>query len=1103
MSPCHFTRTLSLVFALCPLLFSTSTARADSNCVTGLTVPLDSNAELGVVTQVVNGHVAALILDTDRNGTADVTFSLPQPVWDAADYFLSRSGEFVLAVACPNIPTCLANGGPLAGNPTTIGLLRVPATGSALELVHTDCLGGGLLNGNGRWYEAGLCNAPFPGQPCGADANFALGATGCNKIFVARTDIGGNNVLRIYDLNNTTPDTTDGRGAVQLNAGIQDTTLAIDRGGNFIVAQSGIIAGTTSYDYNIIDVCPGSADFGQRIVGGLAPYVQIQGSRGIPSAQVTSCASGTLAVQPRVGNSNLGPQLALALCCAGAPAPMGRCCNFTTGGCSITTLANCPDATSTWTLGGNCNTACPAPAPVLALSASGPSSVVAGAPVTFTFICSNNGFATANGVSVRLLLSTSFVTIESVNAGGTINQGQINWSVGSLAAGAQSQPLTVTLRPTCLATLQAFNVQAQAFAANAPTVSSQPPISVTTSLGSSAAITATLTSVTNDPQPLLPGSVITHTITLTNPLAEPRWQTNFSIFFADFAALFDQVIDAGGGTFTIGGFSVGWVGDLAPSSTTTIIFTTRISSCPPPLVRSTQLGGGQPIFILTCGSVLATISNTTVFTVAQPVAASLTLTPLPGQTVNAPGLGTDSSVIARAGAPIEFTLGIQNQTSSPLNGFAQIVFPDGLTVADPPFGAPVPGLSWDNAARTLTFSGSILANSATSFAFTTAVENSVRCFIALNITAGFDQCRFNALTTRVYRVAAPPQGAHLEGIDYIDGLWTFEPGIDTSLQALLCFNFGGTGSGSIARAPNGDLFLAQPFFRFNPVTVEYQSLTSPDGIDELAFNGTDNSLVLLSSRRISRYDLATGATTTILDDPANFFSKPTVGSDGRIVFLSASGLSIIDPRPPVVLPLTPADIVPISLPNVTFASGQTAAPPYGTGTVTTDGAGDYIITAFVPVAGSSATTQFKVVAGTLAATVVIPAISGPPEVLPLTTSPVPQLCSAVGTNGELYLGTVLLGELARVDPSANPPVETFFTNAFPGCLDMVHTQPGIVAAGCAADFNTDGVLNADDLADFITGYFNVPSDPATDFNGDGVINADDLGDFITAYFNGC
>ncbi len=56
---------------------------------------------------------------------------------------------------------------------------------------------------------------------------------------------------------------------------------------------------------------------------------------------------------------------------------------------------------------------------------------------------------------------------------------------------------------------------------------------------------------------------------------------------------------------------------------------------------------------------------------------------------------------------------------------------------------------------------------------------------------------------------------------------------------------------------------------------------------------------------------------------------------------------------------------------------------------------------------------------------------------------------------------------------------------------------------CPADFNNDGVLNADDLADFITGYFDTPAEPRTDFNGDGVINADDLADYITAYFNGC
>ncbi|MFN0011646.1 MAG: hypothetical protein ACKVS8_08395 [Phycisphaerales bacterium] len=53
---------------------------------------------------------------------------------------------------------------------------------------------------------------------------------------------------------------------------------------------------------------------------------------------------------------------------------------------------------------------------------------------------------------------------------------------------------------------------------------------------------------------------------------------------------------------------------------------------------------------------------------------------------------------------------------------------------------------------------------------------------------------------------------------------------------------------------------------------------------------------------------------------------------------------------------------------------------------------------------------------------------------------------------------------------------------------------------CPLDFNLDGVINPDDLGDYITGYFQVPSDPLTEFNGDGVINPDDLGDYITGYF---
>ena len=56
---------------------------------------------------------------------------------------------------------------------------------------------------------------------------------------------------------------------------------------------------------------------------------------------------------------------------------------------------------------------------------------------------------------------------------------------------------------------------------------------------------------------------------------------------------------------------------------------------------------------------------------------------------------------------------------------------------------------------------------------------------------------------------------------------------------------------------------------------------------------------------------------------------------------------------------------------------------------------------------------------------------------------------------------------------------------------------------CPADFNNDGDLNPDDLADYINCYFSSPPCPQADFNADSDTNPDDLSDYINAYFAGC
>ncbi len=61
----------------------------------------------------------------------------------------------------------------------------------------------------------------------------------------------------------------------------------------------------------------------------------------------------------------------------------------------------------------------------------------------------------------------------------------------------------------------------------------------------------------------------------------------------------------------------------------------------------------------------------------------------------------------------------------------------------------------------------------------------------------------------------------------------------------------------------------------------------------------------------------------------------------------------------------------------------------------------------------------------------------------------------------------------------------------------------VVSDACPADFNADGVLDPDDLSDYIAAFFSTPQPPAADFNADGFIDPDDLSDYISAFFSSC
>jgi hypothetical protein len=74
-----------------------------------------------------------------------------------------------------------------------------------------------------------------------------------------------------------------------------------------------------------------------------------------------------------------------------------------------------------------------------------------------------------------------------------------------------------------------------------------------------------------------------------------------------------------------------------------------------------------------------------------------------------------------------------------------------------------------------------------------------------------------------------------------------------------------------------------------------------------------------------------------------------------------------------------------------------------------------------------------------------------------------------------------------------------------GCGATVSRPATLTVVGacppCPPDFNSDGVLNSQDVFDFLTAFFG--ADATADFNRDAVINSQDFFDYLGAFFTGC
>jgi hypothetical protein len=110
----------------------------------------------------------------------------------------------------------------------------------------------------------------------------------------------------------------------------------------------------------------------------------------------------------------------------------------------------------------------------------------------------------------------------------------------------------------------------------------------------------------------------------------------------------------------------------------------------------------------------------------------------------------------------------------------------------------------------------------------------------------------------------------------------------------------------------------------------------------------------------------------------------------------------------------------------------------------------------------------------------------------------------VGTGWQAVVGSPLTGTV--LGPRAQVRVARFIHGEWTGGPSDYTTEPpdgGEGVPDCRPDFNQDGVLNPDDLADYIAAFFSVPPALGSDYDDSGSVDPDDLADYIADFFAGC
>ncbi len=640
--------------------------------------------------------------------------------------------------------------------------------------------------------------------------------------------------------------------------------------------------------------------------------------------QTFTCTDEIPADCGALGGIALGP----GTDCATAPC-LESCCLAGNPSCFFVRPDICTSASGTpGGPGSDCaSTVCPAP--VLDLVKSCPAQVSEGETYTCTITYENSGTEDAQSVIVDEVIpaGATFVSASTTPGGQAatlVNGTTIRWDVGTLPQQTFNQQVTFELTANC--------GQSQISNTNY-SIQSTPGIPVfgptqntAVNAASSAPIDISVSSIDVNGGSLREDEVIEHTFTLTNTIAQTRNNVRLRGEFGGtigtgFLSQFEAVVDAAGGTVTVSGNNrtFSWDGDIGPNATINVIVSTRVDACVNPSFNVEVINSDRPVTVRNgCGVLVGTTSTFDQFTLFRPLSISMDspdLSPPVIRPIVAPG-----SVIqlARAGDSIQYDIRITNADNVNFpNVMVDTVIPTELIVNDPPFvGSPPAGTSYDSGTRTITFLGTVPANTTLLISWEGTID-AADCsagLTALGATAGCAPGQNNIRgNLTVFSVPELPATEHLVGVGNFQGSWTFRPGIDTQSQDLLCMHAEiHTG---IAQRSNNDIWLAGlPTIWFNPDTLEFDILADPFFVGTLGFaqsqipagvaNDHNDDTLIFSGQgatggRVVRYDPDTDVTSLILEDPGLQVGQCFVDTDGHIAVRGNGALYRIDPTDPL------------------------------------------------------------------------------------------------------------------------------------------------------------------------------------------------------------